>query len=102
MRSLRDSSRCAVRVHERAGRLGGGQSSQLLLLLRYDLPQVRKVNKGTECGVILSDTTDLAKGDVLTCYEVVQRKVGIYDSVSEEGADQQKRTTSDDDDDDDS
>ena len=63
---------------------------------------MRKVNKGTECGVILSDTTDLAKGDVLTCYEVVQRKVGIYDSVSEEGADQQKRTTSDDDDDDDS
>ena len=72
------------------------------LTTTYDLPQVRKVNKGTECGVILSDTTDLAKGDVLTCYEVVQRKVGLYDSVSEEGADQQKRTTSDDDDDDDS
>ena len=79
-------------------------TADLPLLTAYDLPppQVRKVNKGTECGVILSDTTDLAKGDVLTCYEVVQRKVGLYDSVSEEGADQQKRTTSDDDDDDDS
>jgi hypothetical protein len=35
---------------------------------------------------------------LLTCYEVVQRKVGLYDSASEEGADQQKRTSNDDDD----
>jgi hypothetical protein len=69
-----------------------------LLPTTYYLPQVRKVNKGTECGVILNDVTDLKAGDLLTCYEVVQRKVGLYDSASEEGADQQKRTSNDDDD----
>ena len=54
---------------------------------------MRKVNKGTECGVILNDATDLKAGDLLTCYEVVQRKVGLYDSASDAGADQQKRTS---------
>ena len=70
-----------------------------LPLTTYYLPQVRKVNKGTECGVILNDATDLKAGDLLTCYEVVQRKVGLYDSASEEGAGQQKRTSENDDDD---
>ena len=53
------------------------------------------MNKGTECGVILNDATDLKAGDLLTCYEVVQRKVGLYDSASDEGADQQNRTSDD-------
>merc|ERR1740130_1816344 len=70
-----------------------------VISLRHFKEEVRKVNKGTECGVILNDATDLKAGDLLTCYEVVQRKVGLYDSASEEGAGQQKRTSENDDDD---
>jgi len=72
-----------------------------VISLRHFKEEVRKVNKGTECGVILNDATDLKAGDLLTCYEVVSRKIGLYDSA-EEGGGQQKRTTDDDDDDDDS
>ena len=71
-----------------------------VISLRHFKEEVRKVNKGTECGVILNDATDLKAGDLLTCYEVVSRKIGLYDSA-EEGGGQQKRTTEDDDDDDD-
>ena len=49
---------------------------------------MRKVNKGTEYGVILNDAANLKEGDLLTCYEVVSRKVGLYDSVETGGGKQ--------------
>ena len=62
------------------------------LTTTYDLPQVRKVNKGTECGVILNDAADLQQGDLLTCYEVVSRKIGLYDSAGGQEAGGKMRT----------
>ena len=57
---------------------------------------MRKVNKGTECGVILNDATDLKAGDLLTCYEVVSRKVGLYEAAEAEAAGGRQRRADED------
>ena len=63
-----------------------------VISLRHFKEEVRKVNKGTECGVILNDAADLQQGDLLTCYEVVSRKIGLYDSAGGQEAGGKMRT----------
>ena len=57
-----------------------------------DCSRGNESNKGTECGVILNDAADLQQGDLLTCYEVVSRKIGLYDSAGGQEAGGKMRT----------
>ena len=40
---------------------------------------MRSIKKGSECGVILHDFSDLQPDDRLELYEMVERRPGLYD-----------------------
>ena len=43
--------------------------------------EVRAVRTGQECGIVLHDYGDFEVDDVLSFYEVVPRKPGLYDAL---------------------
>lgn len=49
--------------------------------LRHFKQEVRTVRKGSECGMVLANWSDLREGDTITLYEVVARKPGLYDGL---------------------
>ena len=54
-----------------------------VISLKHFKEDVRSVKKGSECGIILNDCDDLKPGDLVTFYEVVSRKVGLYEGQGE-------------------
>lgn len=51
--------------------------------------QVRTLKKGSECGIIIRDYSNLQPGDMLSFYEVVMRRPLLYDDEDDvnEGGD---------------
>jgi len=47
--------------------------------LKHFKQEVRSLKKGSECGLILRDCSDLQRGDRLSFYEVVARKPSLYE-----------------------
>ena len=48
--------------------------------LKHFKEDVARVKQGSDCGVILADFSDYQEGDRLSFYEVVPKKVGLYDA----------------------
>ena len=53
--------------------------------LKHFKEEVRKVRRGSECGMVLHNWSDIEPGDVITFYEVVSRKPGLYDDAARGG-----------------
>ena len=56
-----------------------------IVSLKHFKEDVKKVRKGSECGVIIADYGDFQEGDRLSFYEVVPRKLGLYDEDPTKG-----------------
>ena len=52
-----------------------------VISLKHFKQEVRTVRKGSECGMVLANYSDLREGDTISLYEVVSRKPGLYDDL---------------------
>ena len=53
-----------------------------VISLKQHKKGVKSVRRGQECGVILADFADTEAGDVLTFYEMVPRRPGLYEVLA--------------------
>ena len=52
------------------------------LTLKHFKQEVRRVRRGQECGLVLTNFHGCEEGDVITLYELVARKPSLYDAPS--------------------
>eukprot|EP00966_Prymnesium_polylepis_P260829 6024597-Prymnesium_polylepis.2 len=55
--------------------------------IKHFKEEVKRVRKGSECGIILADFGEFEEGDTMSFYETVSRKVGLYDAEPEDDDD---------------
>ena len=71
---------CALAIRADVTLLAGDAERLKVGSLRHFKQEVRTVRKGSECGMILADWSDLAPGDAITLYEVVSRRPKLWDT----------------------
>merc|ERR1740117_2390951 len=66
----------------RVSRAGETVYDGTLVSLKHFKDEVRIIAKGAECGMLLHDFGGVESGDLITAYEIVARKPGLYDAPS--------------------
>jgi translation initiation factor IF-2 len=76
-------------VSKRARVLRGGEvlHDGRLVSLKSFKQEVKTIKKGNECGIIINGFGDYQPGDVIWFFEVVPRRIGLYDSPDVAAAD---------------